>query len=119
MGGSFRICGTYNEQAEYRELDVVALNGSSFAAKTNKPGPRPGDGWQLIASAGRPGRPGPKGERGDKGQRGERGEPGPVILAWKIDRDRFAATPIMSDGSEVLPLELRALFEQFQIEADL
>jgi hypothetical protein len=111
-GHSFRICGTYNEQTGYQALDVVALNGSSFVARKDCPGPCPGNGWQLIASAGRPGRPGPKGERGEKGEPGET----PIILAWKIDRQSFTATPIMSDGSEVLALGLRELFEQFQIE---
>jgi hypothetical protein len=37
-------------------------------------------------------------------------------VAWKIDRTTFSAMPIMSDGSEAAPLELRALFEQYQIE---
>jgi hypothetical protein len=114
-GRSFRIRGTYNEQAEYQALDVVALNGSSFVAKTDSPGLCPGDGWQLIASAGRPGKPGPRGERGERGARGERGE-APAILGWRIDRTTFSAMPIMSDGSEAAPLELRGLFEQFQIE---
>jgi len=37
----------------------------------------------------------------------------PLFLGWKIDRARYVATPIMSDGSEGPPLELRGLFEQF------
>ena len=36
-----------------------------------------------------------------------------TIRDWKIDRARYVATPIMSDGSEGPPLELRGLFEQF------
>jgi hypothetical protein len=115
------IRGTYSETiADYRQFDVVALHGSSFVARTDKPGACPGPDWQLIASAGRPGKPGPKGERGEAGRAGDRGLPGevgPTILAWKVDRDSFSATPIMSDNSEVPPLELRGLFEQFDIEA--
>ena len=113
------IRGTYNEAEDYRRFDIVALNGSSFIARADKPGVCPGPGWQLIASAGRPGKPGPRGERGEAGRAGERGLPGetgPTILAWKIDRVNYSAIPIMSDNSEVPALELRQLFEQFEIE---
>ena len=112
------IRGTYSEDAEYRQLDVVALGGSSFVARADNPGACPGAGWQLIASAGRPGKPGLKGERGDAGPQGQRGEAAPAILQWTIDRKRFRATPVMSDGSEAPALELRGLFEQFQTEAE-
>jgi len=116
-----QIRGTYSETPDkpYCRFDIVALNGSSFIARAEKPGPCPGPDWQLIASAGRPGKPGPRGERGEAGRAGERGLPGeagPTILAWKIDRETYSATPIMSDNSEVPALELRSLFEQFEIE---
>jgi hypothetical protein len=114
------IRGTYAADGQYKKLDIVALGGSGFIARTDDPGECPGAGWQLIASAGRPGKPGLKGEPGSPGQPGERGSPGqaaPRILAWKIDRKQFAATPVMSDGSEAPALQLRSLFEQFQIEA--
>ena len=113
------IRGTYNDAEKYRRFDIVALNGSSFIARTDDPGACPGSGWQLIASAGRPGKPGQKGDRGEAGKSGERGLPGetgPTILAWKIDRETYCATPVMSDNSDVPPLELRSLFEQFEIE---
>jgi hypothetical protein len=64
-----------------------------------------------------------QGKRGVAGARGERGERGPTglngatIRDWKIDRARYVATPVMSDGSEGPPLELRGLFEQFLTEA--
>ncbi|MEY9235157.1 hypothetical protein ABIF68_003668 [Bradyrhizobium japonicum] len=112
-----KIMGTYREGESYSFLNIVALGGSSFVARTDDPGPCPGEGWQLIASAGRPGKQGQKGERGEQGQRGERGAVAPTILGWKIDRERYCATPIMSDNSEVEPLQLRALFEQFHDEA--
>jgi hypothetical protein len=116
----FNVRGTFSETiADYKKFDVVALNGSSFVARSDKPGACPGPGWQLIASAGRPGKPGPKGERGEKGlpgAQGQQGDAAPIILAWKIDRQNFSVTPIMSDASEVPPIELRDLFEQFQIE---
>jgi hypothetical protein len=115
----FNIRGTFSETiADYKKFDVVALNGSSFVARSDTPGACPGPGWQLVASAGRPGKPGPKGDRGEKGLQGSKGDAGdaPIILAWKIDRESFAVTPIMSDHSEVPPIELRELFEQYQIE---
>jgi hypothetical protein len=55
-----RVCGTYREAETYSFLNIVALNGSSFIARAADPGPCPGDGWQLIASAGKAGKPGPK-----------------------------------------------------------
>jgi hypothetical protein len=97
----------------YHTLDIVALDGGSFIARRDDPGDCPGDGWQLIASAGRRGRPGVQGERGEKGESGERGLPAPTMLGWEIDREGYSATPIMSDGSQLSALELRGLFEQF------
>src|SRR5262245_33629623 len=109
-GNSITVRGTFNQSADYRRLDVVALNGGSFVALKDKPGPCPGSGWQLIASQGKRGVAGEKGERGAKGDTGLKGA---TICDWKIDRARYLATPVMSDGSEGPPLELRGLFEQF------
>jgi hypothetical protein len=112
-GKTIVVRGTFDESVSYRRLDVVALNGGSFIALKDAPGPCPGPGWQLIASQGRRGVAGEKGERGERGARGERGEDAAKIASWRIDRARYVATPIMSDGSEGPPLELRGLFEQF------
>jgi hypothetical protein len=95
----------------------VAANGSSFISRRDNPGPCPGPHWQLIASAGKRGDKGEKGARGDRGAPGEAGPPGLTIIGWKIDHVAYRATPIMSDGDAGPPLELRALFEQFQVEA--
>jgi hypothetical protein len=105
--------GTYDGNAEYRCLDVTMINGSSFVALKDKPGPCPGADWQLLASRGSRGDRGLRGERGLTGPRGEHGAAAPTIRAWEVDRASYAATPIMSDGSKGPPLELRALFEQF------
>ena len=101
--------GTFKAGESYRAFDVVALNGGSFIAKKDNPGPCPGAGWQLIAS---------QGKRGDKGERGLQGPSGvPVVIAgWQLDRDNYIAVPVMSDGREGPPLELRSLFEQFHTE---
>ena len=64
-----RVCGLFDEQAEYRLFDVVTFNGSEWRARRDAPGaPGQGDGWAIGAS---------KGKRGDRGERGERGLAGP------------------------------------------
>jgi len=110
-GNSITVRGTFDETAEYRCLDVVALNGGSFIARKDAPGPCPGSGWQLLASQGK------RGVSGARGERGPTGLSGATIRDWKIDRARYVATPLMSDGREGPPLELRGLFEQFLADA--
>jgi hypothetical protein len=116
-GKTIAVRGTFDESVSYRRLDVVALNGGSFIALKDAPGPCPGPGWQLIASQGRRGAAGEKGERGSPGPKGDAGASGTTIRDWKIDRTRYAATPVMSDGRDGPPLELRGLFEQFLKDA--
>ena len=109
-GRSLEVRGLFKATKKLRALDVVALNGGSFIAKRDNPGPCPGAGWQLIAS---------QGKRGDRGERGLQGIAGvPVVIQkWRLDRDNYIAVPVMSDGREGPPLELRSLFEQFHTEA--
>jgi len=85
-GNSITVRGTFNETAEYRRLDVVALNGGSFVALKDKPGPCPGSGWQLVASQGKRGIVGEKGGRGPPGPKGDAGASSATICDWKIDR---------------------------------
>jgi hypothetical protein len=110
------VRGVYSDQATYSKLDVVSLNGGSFIAKQDEPGPCPGEGWQLVASQGKRGDRGEKGERGVKGDPGPTGAPATKIKLWKVDRPRYLATPVMSDGTDGPALDLRGLFEQFQAE---
>jgi hypothetical protein len=117
-GAGFIIRGTYDWNAEYHRLDVVMLNGSSFVARKDNPGPVPGDDWQLLASRGSRGHRGGTGERGLMGMRGPPGAAAPTISAWRIDRNCYTVTPIMDDGSHGSTLELRALFEQFLLETN-
>jgi hypothetical protein len=63
-----------------------------------------------VASQGKRGVAGARGERGPKG---DPGLSGATIREWKVDLARYVATPVMSDGREGPPLELRGLFEQF------
>jgi hypothetical protein len=107
---SLEVAGTYDPTVKYRALDVVALNGASFAARVDAPGPCPGDNWQLIAAQGKKGAP------GRDGTDGKAGRDAPRITGWAIDREHYSVTPIMSDGSRVPPLELRGLFERFNEE---
>jgi hypothetical protein len=116
-GKGITVRGTFDPDAAYRHNDVAALNGGSFVALKDAPGACPGSGWQLLASPGKRGVAGPKGERGPKGDKGDPGLSGATIRDWRIDCVRYLATPLMSDGSEGPPLELRALFEQFLLEA--
>jgi len=110
-GASITIRGTWDADADYRQLDVVACNGGSFVARCDKPGPCPGKDWQLLAS------PGMRGERGPKGDKGEPGKVAPYFVGWDIDRASYCAIAKMSDGSE-MTLELRPLFEQFLAEVE-
>jgi hypothetical protein len=117
-GNSLTVRGTYNGDIDYRCLDVVMINGSSFVALKDSPGACPGDDWHLLASRGSRGNRGLSGERGFTGLRGERGQAAPTIGSWEVDRTRYVATPVMSDGSRGPPLELRGLFEQFVSERE-
>jgi hypothetical protein len=114
------VRGTWKEDQNYQFLDIVALNGSSFIAKCDIPGQCPGDGWQLIASAGKPGKPGPRGEQGHKGDPGLHGPSGrdaPVFASWRINRSTYTITPILSNGEEAEPFCVRSLFEQYNEES--
>jgi hypothetical protein len=116
-GSSFTIRGTYDSAVEYRHLDVVIINGSSFVALKDNPGPCPHSGdWHLLCSRGSRGQRGAEGARALMGLHGERGAAAPQIQSWLIDRTRYTATPMMTDGSIGSTLELRGLFEQFQLE---
>ena len=115
------VRGTYDSELIYEALDIVASNGGSFIARMDNPGACPGEGWQMIAKQGRVGPPGERGMRGEPGTpgaTGPRGESAPMFRRWDIDRKGFTATMVMSDGTRGPTLELRELFEQFQIETE-
>ena len=115
-GAGLTVRGTYDGNEEYKHLDIAMVNGSSFVALRDWPGPCPGDGWHLLASRGSRGSRGERGIIGLMGLRGERGLAAPTIQSWELDRARYTATPVMSDGFRGPPLELRGLFEQFLLE---
>jgi hypothetical protein len=96
-GSSFHVKGTWSADKDYAAMDVAVLNGGSFVAKRDNPGPCPGEGWQLIASQGKQGKPG---EKGAQGPRGEKGAPGPAIVAMHVDNEGLV-TLVNADGSEI------------------
>ena len=108
------VRGTFDLAEHYAALNIVALNGSAFIARCDDPGECPGDGWQLIASAGRAGKPGPKGERGEQGPRGMSGA---SLVRGEVDSANYTMKLIMSDGSEV-QLNCRGFFEQYHGESN-
>jgi hypothetical protein len=103
-----RVCGSPSAPTR-----AGTRTGGSFIALEDAPGPCPGSGWQLLASHGKRGAAGEQGERGAQGPQGTPGLSGATIRSWKIDREKYVATPIMSDGSKGPPLELSELFQQF------
>jgi hypothetical protein len=111
-GKSLRVRGTFSADARYEQLDIVAVNGSSFIAREDNPGQCPGEGWQLLASAGRRGA---RGFSGPKGERGEKVESAATVAGFKafhVDRKTYTLSIITTDG-QVHALPLRGLFEQF------
>ncbi len=96
-GRSFEVRGTWLDVGTYRRMDVVMLNGASFVAKRDDPGPCPGEGWQLLSSQGKRGQSGEKGERGPKG---DRGPAGPAVTGAHVDGEGLL-TLVNADGSVV------------------
>jgi hypothetical protein len=89
-GRSFQTRGTYDAAAVYAVLDVVTKDGSSFVARSDKPGACPGPEWQMMAS------------QGSRGKPGERGAPGPGLrLASLTVSDDGLLTLAAADGSTV------------------
>jgi hypothetical protein len=117
--GALHLRGEYRSDQDYDRLDMVTLDGSSFIARHGSPGPCPGEGWRILASAGAAGSQGIRGPKGDRGPAGETGPqgkagaPGAPIAGWRIDPTSYSAFPIMADGKQGPALELRALFQQF------
>jgi hypothetical protein len=115
-GAGFTVRGTYDCNKKYKYLDIVMVNGSSFVSLKDAPGPCPGDDWRLLSGRGSRGGKGEVGERGPRGEKGEKGADGAdalTIVSWMLDRDRYRAIPMMSNGKPGPELELRGLFEQF------
>lgn len=94
------IRGTYDpgKAATYSRLNIVALNGGAFIAKMDDPGECPGDGWQMIASRGKPGQPG-QSIKGDPGP-SIKGPPGAPAADLSINAEGLL-TLTNGDGSRI------------------
>lgn len=99
-GRSVAVRGLYGDTDAYAALDVVALNGGSFIALTDDPGPCPGDGWQLLARQGKAGPPGERGSKGDRGEPGPAGPPAPRASGLTVTDDGML-TLSYEDGSSI------------------
>lgn len=95
-GASLNPTGLFDPAKSYARLDVAMLNGASFVARRDEPGPCPGDGWYLLAAQGKQGKPGMKGDTGV----GVRGLAGPGVAAVEINGDGLL-TLRNGDGSVV------------------
>ena len=94
-GRSYDPRGTWNADASYSRLDVVASDGASFIARRDDPGACPGDGWQSLSLRGRAGQPG---QRGEKGEPGPAGPPAPRAASLTV-ADDGVLTLSWEDGS--------------------
>jgi hypothetical protein len=91
--GALRIRGTFDANTVYNHLDCVALNGGSFVARKDAPGPCPGPDWQLLASVGK------RGPRGERGPIGHTGAAAPRLVSLNFDARSNSFVTKMSDGS--------------------
>jgi hypothetical protein len=113
-----KIRGAYDAHKTYAHLDIIECDGAGYLARRDAPGVPgiPGDGWQLMSRSGRRGPAGERGPQGRKGERGARGEDAPTIVSWMLDQKNYRAIPTLSNGTQGAALELRPLFEQYQLE---
>jgi hypothetical protein len=94
-GRTMAFRGAWKAASAYEALDVAMVDGSSFVALCDAPGPCPGENWRLIAAHGKAGLPGPA---GPTGERGWPGPPGPAPAALEVNDDGVL-TLRLGDGS--------------------
>jgi hypothetical protein len=114
--GALAVKGTYRPSVVYHELDVVALNGGSFVARRDAPGPCPGDDWQLLASPGRRGERGLRGAQGLTGPAGRDGADAPVWRSVSFDPKKMAFQVRLSDGSLGPVISLGCIFSELGVD---
>jgi hypothetical protein len=110
-GRSLRTRGLYRRDGNYKELDLVVLNGSSFIARRDNPGECPGEDWQVNTLVGK------RGEAGERGQPGPRADAAAIEKAMRISGwtagDDYNATLTHANGQSGATLDLRPMFERF------
>lgn len=102
--------GLYEPETSYRLHDVVAFDGCEWRARSDDPGPLPGDGWMLSA------RGGTRGKSGDRGQQGLRGPPGPGIEKLRIEDWDLV---VQAGDGQTHRCDLYGLFARFREELPL
>jgi hypothetical protein len=115
-GRSFNITGKYNEIPNtvssggriYQALDVVMLDGGSFVALKDNPGPCPGDGWRALALRG------PRGSEGPRGEPGPRGKDCPPITL-----EARGPVLIVSCGDQVQAVDLEPIVKALAREDEI
>lgn len=109
-GRSPKVLGTYNPDSAYIDLSIVALNGVTFIAKKDDPGPCPGSGWQLMSAMAKKG---DKGDRGEPGIKGNPGLPGPGLKSATVDPNTALVTMVNGDGS-IITLDLYPVLDRLR-----
>ena len=96
----FKPTGAYDNTREYKKLDVVIYQGSSYIAKSDSIGQLPTNTtyWELLV------------QKGEKGEKGEKGDPGEVTdeqLDEAMARANmvYNALPKVSDEGDNLTLD--------------
>jgi hypothetical protein len=107
--GALRPRGTYDAATPYLANDIAIINGSSFVALKDRPGPCPGDDWQLLASAGK---------RGPRGERGLMGPAASRLLTFEFDLGKRAFIARCADGTIGFVVGLDSLFSDLHIERE-
>ncbi|MCO5071135.1 MAG: hypothetical protein M9944_08015 [Rhizobiaceae bacterium] len=92
-GRSPRVRETFDADADYSRLDIVALNGAAFIARRDDPGVCPGEGWQIISMQGKQGKPG-------QSIKGDPGPPGPALRMLSTEGE-CTLVARNADGTEV------------------
>lgn len=109
----FEPRGLYDPDAQYERLNIVAMDGGSYVALRDEPGPCPGDGWRLLVSRGKPGKPGEPGPKST--EPGPRGDPGVGIADIDIVPESFALVVTFTDG-HVMARDVRPWFEAYNAQ---
>jgi hypothetical protein len=104
----FEPRGLYDPNAQYERLNIVALDGGSYVALRDDPGPCPGDGWRAWCQRGKPGKPGDPGPKST-----EPGPPGVGIA--DISVDGFALIVSLTDGGTIVR-DMRPMFEEYHAQ---
>ena len=118
-GASASLRGAYTVGNSYAKHDIVGYAGSAYIAQFDNPTGLPGhdeSGWMEWSARSAKGLKGERGPRRNKGEKGDNNSGDVTIQSWLINRARYSASPLLSNGQVGATLELRKLFELFQAQ---